>query len=109
MQQHLKTAADNVSQNEYVCQQTAWKKRIGKFDIALTAHHDKLYNRTKEMHFSCFIFDKIFYIFRIGKLFIIRRQCCMQRLVCIMHSCRPAAMTMKMEEFHLYRHSSRSI
>ena len=44
-----------------------------------------------------FIFDNILYMFRIGKLFIIRRQCYMQRLVCVMHSCRLAATTVTME------------
>ena len=61
-----------------------------EFDIVLTVHRDKLYNRTKEMHVLSFIFDSIHYMFRIGKLFIIRRQCYMQRLVYIMHSYRLA-------------------
>jgi hypothetical protein len=42
-----------------------------------------LYNRTNEMHFFSFIFDNNLYMFRIGKLFFIRRQFYMQRLVCI--------------------------
>ena len=29
-----------------------------------------LYNRTNEMHYFSFIFDKILYMFRIGKLFV---------------------------------------
>ena len=36
------------------------------------------------MHFLSFIFDSILYVFRIGKLFIIRRHTYMQRLVCTM-------------------------
>ena len=36
-------------------------------------------------------------MFRIGKLFIIRRGTHMQPLVCIMHSYRLAAITLKME------------
>ena len=56
-----------------------------------------LHNRTNEMHFLSFIFNNILYMFRIGKLFIIRRQCYMQRLVCIMHSYRLAAIIMKNE------------
>ena len=44
------------------------------FDIILTVHHDKLYNKTKEMHFLEFYSDNILYMFRIAKLFIFRRQ-----------------------------------
>ena len=44
------------------------------FDIILTVYHDKLYNETNEMHFLEFYSDNIFYMFRIGKLFISRRQ-----------------------------------
>ena len=54
------------------------------FDIALTVHRDELYNRTNETYFLSFVFDNILYMFRIGKLFIIRRQYYMQRLICIM-------------------------
>ena len=43
------------------------------FDIVLTVHRDKLYHRTNEMHFLSFIFDNNLYMFRIDKLFIIRR------------------------------------
>ena len=42
------------------------------YDIDL--HHDKLYNKTNEMHFLEFYSDNIFYVFRIGKLIIFRRQ-----------------------------------
>ena len=52
------------------------------FDIVLTVHCDKLYNRTNEMHFLSVIFDSILCMFRINKLFIIRRQSCVQHLVC---------------------------
>ena len=64
----------------------------------------RLYNRTNELHFLSFnfVFDNILYLFRIGKLFIIRRQCYMQRLVCIMHSYRLAAVTVKMELLYGY-------
>ena len=54
------------------------------FDIVLSVHHDKLHNRTNEMQFLSFICNNILYMFQIGKLFIIRRQSYMQRLVCIM-------------------------
>ena len=37
-------------------------------------HRDKLYNKTNEMHFLEFYSDNILYMFRIGKLFIFRRQ-----------------------------------
>ena len=40
----------------------------------LAVHHDELYNKTNEMHFREFYSDKILYVFRIGKLFIFRRQ-----------------------------------
>ena len=50
-----------------------------------------------EMHFLSFIFDNILYMFRIGKLFIIRKQSYMQRLVCIMHLYRLAAIVGRME------------
>ena len=49
------------------------------------------------MHFLNFIFDNILFMFRIGILFIIRWKSYMQRLVCVMHSCRLAAITLKME------------
>ena len=68
-----------------------------KFYIVLTVHRDKLYNITNEMHFLRFIFDAVFYMFRIGKLFVIRRQCYVQLLVCIMHAYRLAAITVKVE------------
>ena len=41
-------------------------------DIVLTVYHDKLYNKTNEMHFIEFYSDNILYAFRIGKLFIFR-------------------------------------
>ena len=44
------------------------------FNIILTVHHDKLYKKTNEMHFLEFYSDNILYMFRIGKLFIFRRQ-----------------------------------
>ena len=67
------------------------------FYIVLTVHCDKLYNRTNEMHLLSFVFDNNLYMFRIGKLFFISRQCYMQRLVCIMHVYRLAAIMVKME------------
>ena len=54
------------------------------------------------MHFLSFIFDNNLYVFRKGKLFIIRRQFYMQRLVCIMHSYRLAAVMVKMELVYGY-------
>ena len=39
------------------------------YDIVFTVHHDKLCNRTNEMHFFSFLFDNNLYMFRIGKLF----------------------------------------
>ena len=35
----------------------------GLFDIVLTVHHDKLYNKTNEMHFLEFYSDNILYMF----------------------------------------------
>ena len=55
------------------------------------------------MHFLSFIFDNNLNVFRIGKLFIIRRQCYMQHLVCIVHAYRLAATTVKMELVYVYR------
>ena len=54
------------------------------------------------MHFLSFIFDNNLNVFRIGKLFIIRRQCYMQHLVCIVHAYRLAATTVKMELVYGY-------
>ena len=39
------------------------------FDIILTVHRDKLYNKSNEMHFLEFYSDNMFYMFRIGELF----------------------------------------
>ena len=59
-----------------------------EFDIVLTVHHDKLYNKTNEMHCLEFYSDNILHMFRIGKLFIFRRQFLlyMKFVVRIMHS-----------------------
>ena len=46
---------------------------VSDFNIVLTVHRDKLCNTTNEMHFLSFIFDSILCMFRIDKLFIIRR------------------------------------
>ena len=54
------------------------------------------------MHFLSFIFDNITYMFQIGKLFIIRRQCYMQHLVRIMHAYRLDAITVKIELVYSY-------
>jgi hypothetical protein len=54
------------------------------------------------MHFLSFSFDSILCMFGIGELFVIRRQRYMQRLVCIMHSYRVAANTVKMELVYGY-------
>ena len=44
------------------------------FNIILTVHRDKLNYKTNEMHFFKFYFVNILYMFRIGKLFIFRKQ-----------------------------------
>jgi hypothetical protein len=44
------------------------------FDIILTVQHDKLYNKSNEIHFLEFYSENILYIFQIGKLFFVRRQ-----------------------------------
>ena len=73
-----------------VCQ-LVWTSSVGHHQatqihiwFVLTVHRYKLYNRTNEMHLLSFTFVNILYMFRIGKLFIISRQCYMQRLVRIM-------------------------
>ena len=80
----------------------SFEQKSNKFDIVLTVHGDKLCTRTNEMHFLNFIFDNILYMFRIGKLFIIRKYSYIQRLVCIMHSYRLAALKVKMELVYGY-------
>ena len=47
---------------------------LNEADIVLIVHHDKLYNKTNEMYFLESYSDNIFYMFRIGKLFIFRKQ-----------------------------------
>ena len=54
------------------------------------------------MHFLSFIFDNILYMFRIGKLFIIRRWAYMRRSVCIVHLYRLAAISVKIELVYGY-------
>ena len=44
------------------------------FNIIMTVHHDKLYDKTNEMHFLKFYSDNILYKFRVGKVSICRRQ-----------------------------------
>jgi hypothetical protein len=49
------------------CYPFSWSKGTFNFDTVSTVHHDKLHNRTNEMHFLSVIFDNILYMFRIGK------------------------------------------
>ena len=69
---------------EYVCFLTPQISQILHLWYRIDLQRDKLYNRTNEMHFLSFIFDNILYMFRIVKLFIIRRQCYVQLLIRIM-------------------------
>ena len=62
--------------------------------------HDKLYNKTNEMHFLEFYSDYILYMFRICKLFIFRKAVLLykQFMVCIVHSCGIAATTIELQK-----------
>ena len=45
-----------------------------KLYITMAFHHDKLYDKSNEMHFLEFYSGNILYMFRIDKLYIFRRQ-----------------------------------
>ena len=75
------------------------KHTPSRFDIILTVLHDKLHNKTKEIHFLEFYSDNILYMFRHSQAIHLQEALLpyIQVMVCIMHSCVLAATTIELE------------